>query len=90
MQIKQELAFRKIYKKMPNQQKLVIDDAIRTILKDPHCGEEKKQDLAGIFVYQFKIENQLYLLAYKFDPVTLTVLLIGVHESFYKSFKIRI
>lgn len=90
MQIKQELAFKRCYKKMNNRQKLSVDEAIRTILENPHCGEQKKQDLSNIYVYKFKIENQLYLLAYKFDPITLTLLLIGVHENFYKSLKVRI
>lgn len=89
MLIKQELAFRKIYKKMSNRQKLIVNNVIKEILKNPYCGEQKKQDLANIYVYKFKIDIQLYLLAYQFDPSTLTLLLLGVHENFYKTLKNR-
>lgn len=90
MQIKQELAFKKAYKKLPTTKKTFVDKAIRLILENPTCGEQKKQDLANVFVYKFKIDNQLYLLAYEFDPETLTLLLLGVHENFYKGLKNRL
>ena len=90
MKIKQELAFKKAYKKLHAQQKSVVNQAIRKISAEPTCGEQKKQDLANIFVYKFKMDAELYLLAYTFDPITLTLLLLGVHENFYKSLKNKI
>lgn len=68
----------------------MVDNAIREIIKNPYCGEQKKQDLANVYVYKFKIDQQLYLLAYEFDPETLILLLLGVHENFYKNLKIKL
>lgn len=90
MKIKQELAFKKAYKKLHPKEKFFVDEAIKTVLANPNCGEQKKQDLVNVFVYKFKIKSDLYLLTYKFDPATLTLLLIGVHENFYQSLKNRI
>ena len=50
-------------------------------------GEQKKGDLAGIFVYKFSHNTQLYLLAYTFDPATLMLILLGTHENFHQELK---
>ncbi|WP_369681229.1 type II toxin-antitoxin system RelE/ParE family toxin [Megamonas hypermegale] len=36
------------------------------------------------FVHKFKINSQQYLLAYTFDPATLTLIFLGVHENYTK------
>ncbi len=63
------------------------NEAIRHIMSYPEAGTEKKQDLAGIRVYKYKVDARQYLLAYTFDPVTLQLLLLGVHENFNRDLK---
>lgn len=81
--------FRKTYKKLHGSQKSLVNDAIRTIASNPGAGEEKKADLAGVFVYKFKIHHQEMLLAYEWNPSELMLLALGVHENFYRDLKNR-
>ena len=85
--IKQKQPFARTYKKLPAAKKKLVKEAILTIDKNPEVGTEKKQDLKGIYVYKFKIDNTLMLLAYTFDPKTLTLILLGVHENYYRDLK---
>jgi len=70
----------------------VVDKAVRAVASDPALGEEKKGDLAGIFVYKFKMNKQEVLLAYQLHPdklhaVSVLLLSLGSHENFYKELK---
>ncbi|MGE3919742.1 MAG: type II toxin-antitoxin system RelE/ParE family toxin [Gammaproteobacteria bacterium] len=82
-------AFRKAYKKLHSNHKSKVDAAIRMIIKNPNIGEEKKADLAGVFVYKFKIHHQEILLAYEWDEKQRLLLCLGVHENFYRDLKKR-
>jgi mRNA interferase RelE/StbE len=53
----------------------------------PEIGEPKRGDLAGVYVYKFKTNAQLMLLAYEYDPATRMLLLLGSHENFYRELK---
>ena len=64
-----------------------VDDAVAAIIANPEIGEQKKGDLRGVFVYKFKSNGQLMLLAYEFDPATRMLLLLGSHENFYRELK---
>lgn len=84
--------FAKAIKKLHAKDKIVVDKAVKAIAGDPTIGEEKKGDLAGIFVHEFKINKQAILLAYqlrpdKFSPVSVLLLSIGSHEHFYTELK---
>lgn len=72
---------------MHAQNKKIVNDAILAIVKNPAIGEEKKGDLAGIFVYKFKVHNQEFLLAYEWDPLKRLLIALGVHENFYRDLK---
>ncbi len=85
--VKQMPSFKKVYKKLHANQKPKVDEAIRAIIRDPEIGEEKKGDLAGVFVYKFKIHHQEILLAYEWDPKERVLLALGVHENFYRDLK---
>ena len=85
--VKQMPAFKKAYKKFHTNEKLKINDAIHAIIQNPKIGEEKKGDLAGIFVYKFKIHNREILLAYEWNPKERLLLALGVHENFYRDLK---
>lgn len=68
----------------------MVNEVIRLIVEDPTVGEEKKGDLASVFVYKFKINEQLFLLAYEWDPVMRLLLALGVHENFYRDLNRRL
>jgi mRNA-degrading endonuclease RelE of RelBE toxin-antitoxin system len=80
-------AFKKAYKKLHTKDKKAVDDAIRAIIANPELGQEKKGDLAGVFVYKFKLHQQEMLLAYEWDPSKRILLALGVHENFYRDLK---
>lgn len=87
--IKQMPGFKRAYKKLHANEKVVVDDAIREIIKNPKIGEEKKGDLSGVFVYKFKFKTKEYLLGYEWDPKLRLLLALGVHENFYRDLKKR-
>ena len=85
-------SFNRISKKFHARDKAVLDDAVKDVAKDPSIGEEKKGDLAGIFVYKFKINNNETLLAYelqpnKLQPELVVLLAVGPHENLYEQLK---
>lgn len=87
MKILQTQQFKKAYKRLHPNQKPIIDNEIKKVIATPTIGAQKKQDLSNIFVHKFKVLDNLYLLAYTFDPKTLTLVLLGVHENFYRDMK---
>lgn len=78
----QRPAFKRIYKKLHANQRNAVHEAIRALITNPMLGEEKKGDLAGVWVYKFDCINQQYLLAYLWDETTRTWLALGPHENF--------
>ena len=87
VQVVQTVAFARAYKKLHHNRKLDVDKAIEKIVQDPLVGEPKRGDLAGTYLYKFKSQTQLMLLAYEFDPKTRFLLLLGSHENFYEHLK---
>ena len=87
MNILQSLEFRKVYKNLHSNVRTIVNEQIQLVMQNPSIGEEKKQDLQGVFVHKFKINNLLYLLAYSFDETNLTLLTLGTHENFYRDLK---
>ncbi len=87
MNIVQSPYFRRAYKRLQRNQVKPVNDAIRYIVSDPACGEEKKGDLAGVRVYKFRVLDQQFLLAYEYDEQALFLLGLGVHENFYRDLK---
>ncbi len=74
-------------KKLKKNKIKELDKAIKTIVENPKIGEKKKGDITGIWVYKFKMVNQLYLLAYEWEPASRTLTALGVHENFYRNLK---
>ncbi|GAH85831.1 unnamed protein product, partial [marine sediment metagenome] len=83
------LLLKKAYKKLHANERTGVNKAIRLIIQDPEIGEEKRGDLAGVFVYKFNIHHQEFLLAYEWDPQNRLLLALGVHENFYRDLKKR-
>ena len=87
MKLYQKPMFKRVYKKLRDEQKKIVNGEIRRIIDDPSIGVEKKQDLRGVFVHKFKLADRQYLLSYMYDPETLTLLFLGVHENYYRNLK---
>lgn len=87
--VQQMPAFKKVYKKLHGNEKSKVNDAIHAVIRNPNIGEEKKGDLAGVFVYKFKVRNQEFLLAYEWHPRERLLLALGVHKNFYRDLKNR-
>ena len=87
MKIEQTLNFKRVYKRLYNNQKNIVDDEIRKVCEDPTIGTEKKQDLSGVYVHKFVALDKQFLLAYTYDPQTLKLILLGVHENFSRDLK---
>lgn len=86
--------FLRAAKKLHANQKAVLDDAVREIASQPSVGEEKRGDLASVFVHKFKMNSQEFLLAYellpnKQAPDEMVLLALGSHENFYRNLKGR-
>lgn len=92
LQVRASPSFARTAKKLRARDKKVLDQAVNDVAGDPTIGEEKRGDLAGVFVYKFKLNKQETLLAYELGPNKLApdeVVLLGVgpHENFYLQLK---
>jgi mRNA interferase RelE/StbE len=84
VKIYQSRSFERKVKKMPGQEKTILDREIRRIAENPSLGEEKKGDLKGVFVHKFKLKTTQYLLAYRKVGEDLELVMIGPHENYYR------
>jgi mRNA-degrading endonuclease RelE of RelBE toxin-antitoxin system len=89
MELVQTRQFKQAVKKLSSKQKEELDKAIKTIIDNPFIGQQKKGDLDFLWVYKFRMNNQLTLLAYSYEEqiITLTLLALGSHENFYRDIK---
>ena len=87
--LKQTRRFARAYKKLHDNVAADVDAATEVIAADPNVGERKKGDLADLFVYKFRSQNQLYLLGYTVDHEVRLIYLevVGPHENFYRDLK---
>ena len=81
--------FGRQYKKLNVNVALDVDSVINQVATNPGLGERKKGDLASLWVYKFRSQNQLYLLGYTLDDGLRLVYLqaISSHENFYRDLK---
>ena len=87
MKIYQSRIFENKVKKFSKEEKNLLDDEINKITENPLIGEEKKGDLRGVYVYKFKIKSLLYLLSYRMIKSDLELIMIGLHENYYRELK---
>ena len=87
MIVRQSALFARTFKKLHKEQRNAVRFEVQRLVENPKLGVQKKQDLREVFVHKFKISNQLFLLAYTFDPETLDLIMLGVHENFYRDLK---
>lgn len=87
IQVLQTPLFARQKKKLNKKQIKLLDKAVNLIIENPTVGEQKKGNLNSIWVYKFKITDQLYLLAYERDKKSRVLIALGVHENFYRNLK---
>jgi len=89
MIVQQTLSFKSKAKKLHNSQLKELEVAIKAICESPTIGTKKRGDLSEVYVYKFKMNKMLHLLAYTWDPEKdlLTLLRLGVHKNFYRDLK---
>ena len=89
MKVRKTRAFAQQEKKLKKNQKLALDEAVQEIENNPGIGIEKKGDLRNVRLHKFKMVGQLTLIAcdYNEETVTLTLLMLGPHENFYRDLK---
>lgn len=85
-------SFDRVVKKLHSKDKKVLDEAVMEVAKNPFIGDEKRGDLAGVFVHKFKLNSQETLLAYRLQPdkkkpTEFVLLSVGPHENFYAQLK---
>ena len=87
--VEQTRRFAKQYKKLHDNVVIDVDDAVDVVAQEPAVGELKKGDLAGLRVYKFHSQGQLYLLGYTLNDGLQLVYLESVasHENFYRNLK---
>ena len=88
MKIYQSRSFEKKVKKFNQKEKYQLDNEIKQIVQNPLIGTEKKGDLRGVFIHKFNLQNQVYLLSYRFiKEESLELIMIGPHENYYRDLK---
>ena len=87
--LRQTRRFARAYKKLHDNVAADVDAATEVVADNPAIGERKKGDLADLFVYKFRSQNQWYLLGYTVDEAVRLVYLeaVGPHENFYRDLK---
>ena len=85
MRIIQSRTFEKRIRRFRKQEKRILDQQVKKIVKNPSVGQEKRGELRGVFVHKFKIHATQYLLSYRMpDADTLELIMIGPHENYYR------
>ncbi|PCJ29652.1 MAG: addiction module toxin RelE [Gammaproteobacteria bacterium] len=89
MIVHQTSIFKRQVKKMHKSEKVALDKVVKQIISNPAIGEMKIGDLAGIQVFKYKHNSQLYLVAYQYrdEQLILTLINHGTHENFYRDLK---
>ena len=88
-ELRQTRRFARAYKKLQDSVATDVDKISQLVAQDPFIGEQKRGDLADLFVYKFRSQNQLYLMGYTIDQGVRLVYLeaVGPHENFYRDMK---
>lgn len=87
MIVRQRPEFKKTYKRLHENQRPAVNEAISVIIARPEIGEQKKGDLAGVRVHKFTVLDQIYFLAYVVFDDVISLWSFGAHENFYRNLK---
>jgi len=83
----QSRLFGRLKKRLYPKEISLLDQVVEALSNNPEMGEEKKGDLAGVYVHKFKIKTKLFLLANEFDDSEIVLIALGPHENFYRDLK---
>ena len=91
IEVFQSRLFEKVFTRLTDEQKDLVDDEIDRIEENPTLGKQKKGDLSHVWVHKFKMENGQVLLGYSWNEgkLELYLLNLGPHENFYSDAKKR-
>lgn len=83
--------FKKVFKRLAEAEKVLVEEEIEVIIEDPEIGEQKKGDLFHLWVHKFKLNDQVALLGYSWKESALEIYLLNLssHENFYRDAKKR-
>lgn len=84
MKIIQSPLFFRTIKKFRKNEKKILDTHVKKIVENPNIGIQKTGALKDVFVYKFKIKTLQYLLAYQKNRDTIELIMIGLHENYYR------
>lgn len=84
MKIIQSPLFFRTVKKFKKNEKKILDNQIKRIVKNPNIGVQKSGALKEIFVLKYKVKMLQYLLAYRKNSDQIELVMIGSHENYYK------
>ena len=81
-------SFVRAAKKLHPNQKKALDKAVKSIADNPNLGVAKVGDLQGVYVFKFKVNANVWLLAYRvLSAKEIKLLVTGPHENFYRDLK---
>lgn len=82
--------FKRKIKKLNKKQLIELKEAIKCVAENPALGKQKKGMLSDIYVYKFRMNKQLTLLAYKVETDAIVLYAIGSHENFYRDLELHL
>jgi mRNA interferase RelE/StbE len=84
-------AAERYFKKLKNKQlREKFRNALKDIQENPYAGQPKRDDLTGVYGYDFYYGGTNYEIAYasyEIDGRKVVVLLAGTRENFYEELK---
>jgi len=91
IEVRQTRIFKKVYKRLSENQQDQVDDEIDKIIDNLDLGTRKKGDLSHMWVHKFKLDNTEVLLGYSWNEggLIITLMNVGPHENFYQEAKKR-
>lgn len=89
MKVIEKAEFKRAAKKLHDNQRTDLENAVAEIVSNIKVGKSKVGDLHGIKVHKFRMVGQMTLIAYTYEDevLTLTLLAFGSHENFYRDLK---
>ena len=79
----------KLAKKNRELGRLIVNEQIPALLKNPLRGRLKQGDLKNIRSWDFSLRDVTYRILYDLEGATVKIIAIGVHDVAYRKAKLR-
>ena len=79
----------KLTKKNSDLGKLIVNEHIPALLRNPFHGNPKQGDLKNIRSWDFNFRDVTYRILYELEEPTVMIYAIGVHDVAYRKAKSR-